>query len=256
MIGRFQTVLVEALWLLPGLALAATLFLPPPKTGDALGLRRFRTIEVSPEYQVAQRFRMNAPGLNAIEIRPAAVGPVSGRFRLTLRDRDARNVERSAEVVAADFVRESRYLFAFDPIADSADHEYQLEIAVAPSDPGRGVALWATRGDRPEGSALRINNAPRWGSLAFQTATPSVSLFRRLLADRDPGGPPRWLAMAGLFGAWVAFRFVLKGVLAAHDPVAAASAVLAANGPSVHAFESVPATTAPDGSAAPHAAVQ
>ena len=255
MTSRLRAVLVEGLWLAPGIALAATLFLPPSKTGDTLGVRRYRTIEVSSEYQIAQRFRMNAPGLHAIEIRPAAVSEVRGHFRLTLRDRDARNVERSADVAAADLVREPRYRFSFDPIADSEDHEYQLEIAVAPSDPGRGVALWATRGERSEGSAMRINNAPRWGSLAFQTATPSMSLYRTLLANRNPDAAPRWLALVGLFGAWIALRFVLTGVLAATDRIPSESTGAAVRPAAALDVASV-STATPDGSAAPHAAIR
>ncbi len=208
---------VQGLWLALGIVMAVVLAMPPEKTGQGLGLRRFLTVEVSREYPIAQRFRMNAPDLTGIEIRPAAVGPVRGRFRLVLRDRDGRDVERSIEVAAADLVREGRYQSTFAPIGESAGHEFQFEMLVSPSDPGRGVALWASKGGRPEGSALRINNAPRWASLAFQTETPAVSLLRRLVNGGDPSRPPRWLALVGFAASWVALRFVLNGLLAASD---------------------------------------
>ena len=254
--GRRVTV-VDAIWCALGVLLAVGLVLPPSKTGEGLGLRRFRTVDVSGDYWIAQRFRMNAPDLTGVEIRPVAVGPVSGRYRLTIRDRDARNVERSTDVAAADLVRESRYRFRFEPIADSVDHEYQLEIAPAADDPGRGVALWANKGARVEGSALRINNAPRWASLAYQTETPTMSPLRSLLAPGDPERPPRWLALVGLLGSWIALRFVLHGLAAAQDDPDAlrSAAITAPPGPGVDASSS-PSTQSADAPERPQAAIR
>jgi hypothetical protein len=236
-----------------GLMIAAALLAPRPKTGDSLGLRRFQA-EVSERYRVAQRFTMNAPGLDGIAVRAAAIGPVSGSLRLTLRDREESGVERTADVTAADLVREKRYLFRFEPIENSAGREYQLEIAPTPSSPGRGVALWATRGERPPERALWINDVPRWGSLAFQTYTPSVSLLRALLSARDPDRPPRWLALVGLLAAWIALRFVLREVMTAPD--AGADTAAAAEAPGLDDVAGVPAATSRDGLAAPPAAVR
>ena len=255
MTWRRPTALDAAWWAL-GLVVAIALVAPRPKTGDGLGLRRYRTVEVSDEYRVAQRFRMNAPGLHGVDVRAAAVGPVSGSFRLTLRDRDASDVERSIDVSAEDLVREKRYLFRFEPIENSADHEYQLEIAPAPSSPGRGVALWATKGARAPERALRINDVQRWGSLAFQTHTPSVPLLQALLQARDPDRPPQWLALVGLFGAWIALRFVLRGVMAA--PVGLRGPVTPDHETrGIETAAVLPAaTSSPDGLAAPPAAVR
>lgn len=213
-----RVALSDAVWWSAGAALAFMLLMPPHKTGDRLGLRRFVTPEVSSEWRVGQRFRMNAPELNGISIRAVAVGSVSGRFRLTVRDRDARDVERSGYVSAEALVRDDHFTFMFEPIEDSTDHEYQFDIVPAPDMPGRGVALRATKGPRPEGFALRINNAPRWASLAFQTHTPSVSSFRSLIGARDPDRPPRWLALLGLFGVWISMRWVLRAVRRREEP--------------------------------------
>jgi hypothetical protein len=212
---RIRASFADLAWWSLGLLLAAAVFGPPQHVGERLGLRRHLTPQVSDEWRIGQRFRMDAPMLNGVEIRAAAVGPVSGRVRLALQDRDAREVQRSAEVAAAELVREGSYVFRFEPIAKSADHEYQFEIAPAADDPGRGVALWATKGPREEYSALRINNERRWGSLAFQTYTPAVSVFNRLIQADDSARPSAWLALVGLFGGWLALRFVLRAVAAA-----------------------------------------
>jgi hypothetical protein len=153
---------------------------------------------------------------------------VGGRFRLTLRDREAPGVERTTDVAAADLVSGAQYQFQFEPIEDSAGRQYQFEIAPTPSNPGRGVALWATRGDRTPERALRINGVPRWGALAFQTHTPSLSLIRSLLSARDGDRPPQWLVLAGLLGAWIALRYVLRDVMAAPDAVPGAAVPAAA----------------------------
>jgi hypothetical protein len=206
--------LVAAAWGAIGIVVLTTLFLPARSIGDTLGLRRFLTPPLDGRWGTGQRFRMDARDLSGIEIRASAVGPIGGRFRLTLHDREYPN-ERSTEVSAADLVREDRYVFSFDPIHDSRGHEFQLDISPVPADPGRGVALWATKGDRLDrGGGLLINAKPRWASLAFQTHTGAVSMFRALLRGGDADRPPQWLALAGLLGSWIALGFVLKSITA------------------------------------------
>ena len=204
---------VEAAWWLLGAVMLGVLLAPPTKTSDRLGLRRFLTPEVSSEWRVGQRFTMNAPEMDGIEICAAAVGRASGSFRVSVRDLDARDVERSADVSAADLLRDSCYLVRFEPIEDSADHQFQIDIAPSPDRPGRGVALRATKGPRPEQAALRINDVPRWGSLAFQSHTPSRSMFRTLLSANEPERPPRWLALIAFLAAWLSIRFIFHAIV-------------------------------------------
>ncbi len=196
------------LWLVAGVALTAVLLADPLTTGDELGVRRFQTLEVGAAYRIAQRFRMNADGLTAIEIRPSVIAPVHGRFRLLLRDRDFPN-ERVADVTAEELGAGDTYLFSFAPIPDSRGHEFQLEITPVPSDPGRGVAFWATKGNRLDEGGLLINERPRWASLAFQTLTTTSPPIRALMRRPDSDRPPQWLALVGLLGSWVALGFVL-----------------------------------------------
>ena len=193
-----------------GILLAGVLVTSPDLTRDRLGIRRMLTPPVSDEWRIGQRFRMNAPELNAIELQPEAVGPVGGSLRLTLRDRDARESVRVADVKAADLVRDDSYVFRFDVMDDSLDHEYELEIAPSPDDPGYGVAFRATKGERAEDGALRINDVPRWGSLAYRTYTPRVSILNALLMPAGAGRPPRWLGLAAVVGIWISLRFVLR----------------------------------------------
>jgi hypothetical protein len=200
-------------WGAIGIVVLATLFLPARSIGDTLGLRRFLTPPLDGRWGVAQRFRMDARELSAVEIRASAVGPIGGRFRLTLYDREFPN-ERSAEVSAADLVREERYVFRFDPIQDSRGHEFHFDISPAPADPGHGVALWATKGDRLDRGGLLISGKPRWASLAFQTHTRAVSMFRALMRGGDADRPPHRLVLLGLLGSWIALGFVLKSITA------------------------------------------
>ena len=201
---------LDALWVLLGGLLVAVLVEPPDVTGESLGLRRHLTPPVSEEWRVAQRFRMNAPDLNAIELQPETVGPVRGTYLLTVRDRDARGVERITEVKAEDLVRDDSFVYRFETIEDSEGHEFEFEIASVPDDPGSGVALWATKGERAEGAAMRINNEARWGSLAYQAHTPVVSPLRSLLSPGDAARPPRWLGLVGVVGLWLSLRFVFR----------------------------------------------
>jgi hypothetical protein len=203
---------VDAGWCLLGAALLLALVVSPDTVGSAVGLRRFLTPEIGPAWQVAQRFTMDARGLSAIEIRAHRVGEAAGTFVVTLRDRDAPDTVRRTEVPAAELVRGASYTVRFDPIARSQNHEFELAIAPSPADPGRGVALWATKGETDAG-ALRINGAERWASLAFQTHTPSVSLGRSFFRA-EAGRPPRWLGLIALIGQWLALRVVLRALVA------------------------------------------
>lgn len=184
-------------WWAIGALIVAALVVPPGHAGDSLGVRRFLTPEVGRDWRIAQAFRMNAPRLEAIELRASAVGPVSGSLQLRLHD-ESGTVERVAHVRAADLVRGDSYMFGFAPIEESDGRWLRLEVLPSPDAPGRGVALWATKGERLEPPAgLLINDTPRWASLAFQTHVPPVSLLRALVTARDPDRPPRWLARSG-----------------------------------------------------------
>jgi hypothetical protein len=208
-VNRFRLSAPDVMWSLLGVFLLGALFVPPSPVGSSLGLRSFLTPEVNSRWRVAQRFRMDTADLSRIEFQPQAVGPVSGRYRLTLIDRATSN-RRVADVAAADLVRRPRYTFVFDPLADSRGHEFELEIASASStDAGQGVALWATKGNRLDHGSLLINARPRWASLAFRTGPSPDSLFRALMQGGDPDRPPRWLAVVGLLASWVALRFAL-----------------------------------------------
>jgi hypothetical protein len=184
-------------------------------------VRRFLTPEVGGAFRVAQLFLMDDLDLSGVEIRAAAVGPVSGSLLFTLRDIDTGHEVR-AHVAAADLVRAESYVFWFPPIQLSSGHEFRLDVGPSPGTSRSGVAFWATKGARLDYGGLFINDTPRWASLAFQTRTPAVAPIRTIFGARDPGRPPRWLAVIGLAGAWLALRFVLKAVAAsADDPLLA-----------------------------------
>jgi hypothetical protein len=200
------------------------LFVEPTATGQSPGVRRFLTVEVSGQWRLAQRFRMNRPDFSAIEIRPAAVGPVAGRYVLTLRDREAPDIARVGEVAAADLVKDESYTFQFAPIANSAGHEFQFEISPAAAPRGGGIAFWATKGARRDEGALSINDQPRWASLVFQTHTPAVPLIRALLRKDGPDRPPQWLALVGLVAFCLSLRVVLRAVSGAETEIGGAAA--------------------------------
>ena len=204
-------------WWVLGLILGAGLLFGRTPTGDALGVRSFLTPQASSDWMLAQRFRMNANGLSAIEVRATAHGPVGGRYVLTLHDLDAPEVVRTEVIAATDLISTESYVFRFPRIEDSGRHLFHFEIAPVAADPGRGVAFWATKGERLDEGGLIINDQPRWASLAFHTHTSTVSLLRTLLMADDPQRPPQWLALVGLFGSWFALRFVLRAVATPTD---------------------------------------
>jgi len=156
---------------------------------------------------------MNRPELEGVEIRAAAVGPVSGAFRFTLRDGSAGEALRQTEVAAADLVRGQSYVFRFSRIERSRDRPFEITLAPLPENPGRGVALWATKGERVPQGGLTINGTLRWASLAFQTHTPAIYPLRAFFTAGDTERPPRWLVLAGLMGSWISLRFVLRSLV-------------------------------------------
>lgn len=187
------------------------LFAPPDHPGNRLGLRRFQTPEIAADVRIGQSFKMNAPDLNAIDVRPAAIGPVSGSVRLELRDIDISDgpVMRAAEVAAADLVREGLYRFQFAPVKESEDRFYQLDISASPDAPSKGVVMRASRGEGFRDGTLLFNDRARWGDLAFQTHTPTVSTFRQLFGASNLPRSSGVIALAGLFISWLALGVVL-----------------------------------------------
>ena len=115
------------------------------ETGYGLGIRRFVTPEIGPDWRVGELFRTNTGGLRAITVRPALVGTPEGRVRLEVRPLTPHGarVFRSAEVPAAEFARADTYRFEFAPIPDSRGVTYQLDILSSPDAPSRGEScLW------------------------------------------------------------------------------------------------------------------
>jgi hypothetical protein len=133
--------------------------------GDRVGVRRFLTPEIGRAI-VGQRFAMTRPGLDAIELRPVAVGEPRGAIEVVLRVADTEGIARRGSVAAAALARGERYRWQFTPLTDSAGRRYDLELT-APGGPS-GIALWATRGERLEDAALTLNGRERWADLAFQ----------------------------------------------------------------------------------------
>jgi hypothetical protein len=154
---------------LPALYVAGA-FAPRPPAGDTLGSRRFRTPEITAATRIGERFIMNASGLLAIRLRAVAVGPVEGKVRVELRSlEEDGQVIRRADVPAADLVGAETYRFGFPAVADSNGHVYRLDLSSSPDAPSRGVALWATSGERLPSATLLIDGTERQADLAFQT---------------------------------------------------------------------------------------
>jgi hypothetical protein len=197
---------VEHVWWGAAMIGVVTLMMPPPLAGDSLGLRRFLTPSVDARWRIGQTFRMNADGLEGIAFGAQAVGDVGGNVILRLHDRDGKIV-REAQVTAAALVQDETYEYRFAPIEDSNGRWLRLEMVSSADDPARGVALWATKGQRLEpGAGLLINGVPRWASLAFDTRAPRPSPLATLAGSRDASRPPRWLALVGVAALWLAVR--------------------------------------------------
>jgi hypothetical protein len=200
-----------------GIMMMGALLIPPITVGDSLGMRRFLTPEITQTLQVGQRFRMDSDGLSAIEISPAAVDRVAGRFRLTVRAIGQRDTERSIDVAGADLIRHEVYVFRFAPFELSRDRLFEFRIVPASHEPGRGIALWATKGERLEEGGLLINNTLRWASLTFRTATPAGPLLQELLAYGENAFRVRWFVLVLLIGYWVALHVALRTVAQTDD---------------------------------------
>jgi hypothetical protein len=204
-------------WAVAGAALAAMLLLPHATMGDSLGWRRALTPPVTRQMVAAQRFRMDAQGLSAVEFHAVADGPAAGSYQLTLRDRTDPGVTRTSVVPAAILAGARTFVFRFAPIEASAGRDFELEVAPAPANPGRGIALRITRGDRIEHGGLLLNGVPRWASLAFSTHTATKPPMQALLDARTSDRPPGWLAIAALAVGWVALGFALRAPLETDD---------------------------------------
>jgi hypothetical protein len=215
-LGRFTwtpPAIANASWWTLTLVMAVGLLVPGRLVGDGPGLRRFLTPEITGNTRISQTFRMNAWDMDAIEIYPAAVGPLSGTLRLTLTDYTLRKgVVRSADVAAADVARTSSYVFAFEPVERSRDHVFRLDITPSPASGAGGVAFWATKGARLPEAALFINDVERWSDLAFRARAPMSSAFRALVETRDPARPPYGLGLACLIVVWASVRLLLRAV--------------------------------------------
>ena len=129
---------------------------------DGLGLRRFVTPPLSPDLRLAQTFTMTTDGLRAIVVVPVAVDrPVTGRVRLELYDvnDDGRAVRvRGAEAPAGEPIQRGTYRFTFDPILNSRDHMYRMDLV---ADMAGGIAFWATKGERYDRGHLHANGHER-----------------------------------------------------------------------------------------------
>jgi hypothetical protein len=185
---------------------------------DDLGIRRFQTPPLGEDVRLSQTFTMTGDGLHAIELSAAPSGEaVSGGVRFELYDRtleaeDARVPVRSAEVTAADLVKTSSYQFEFAPILDSKDRVYRLDLVSSSEQPARGVAFWATKGERYRHGALMVNNQARWADLAFRTEAPAPSRWRLLMTLRRTNPIRAYAVMAGLVATWVGLGIALRAI--------------------------------------------
>jgi hypothetical protein len=158
---------------------------------------------------------MSMPNLNAVDLQATAIGPLTGRIRLELIDFDMSRVPlvvRRADVDASALARSERYRFEFEPIRDSDDHRFRLDISSSPDAPSSGVAFWATKGKRYANGTLLTNERERWADLAFQTHTPARRTLSALLDGRYMSKASGAIALAGLFVSWLAIGVVLLEV--------------------------------------------
>jgi hypothetical protein len=199
---------------LAGVGMAVALLRPPVALpSDRLGIRWFQ-VPIEPGMTVAQRFAMTADGLHGIEISAAALGKVSGRLRLDLHE-EGSGVVRSMDVPADRLVALPSFRFAFEPIEDSKDAIYRIEITSPESDPPTGVALLATKGRRAAGTLL-INARERWGGLAFTTLAPGAkSAWQRLWewrADSAAGLATGHLVLAAFALYWLVLALLMRSL--------------------------------------------
>ena len=192
--------LANSLWIAVGVVMIWAALDASSTTGDALGIRRFRTPEVRGTVSVAQRFRMRENRLTAVEVYPAVAGPLAGTMRLTLTDLTTARLVRSADVPTADIARDERFVL---PVAvdESMNHWFELTIASSPAEPASGVAFWATKGQRLDDATLLVNGRERWADLAFRTHVSSW------LSGNLPGGDSTWrlrslIAAVAMIALW------------------------------------------------------
>ena len=208
-------------WLIVGVASVAALTTPPVRIpADRLGLRRIQ-VPLQPNMTVSQTFAMTADGLYAIEMAPArGEDAVAGRLRLELHE-EGSDLVRSTEVSAATFMSGSSYRFEFDPIEDSRDAVFRLDLFSSASSPAKGIAVWATKGERSEGTLL-INGRERWADLAFRTFAPGGrSAWRRLLDVASVREHYRGAIVFGLLAAyWGVLGLVLRVLWTSTNEVA------------------------------------
>ena len=158
---------------------------------------------------------MNQANLNGIEIRPAQVGAPAGALHLTLTEVRSGRVVRSAEISAAELVRNRSFLFAVDRVAGSYGQWFELTVASSLHQPAGGVALWTTRGERLKNARFTINGVERWGTLAFRTRTPSTtSLIGRLAESSGAARARQLLILSGLVTVWALVGVILRRVAA------------------------------------------
>ena len=205
-------------WAGLGIVLVYSLTLPiATLPGNGAWLRRFETPEIVPGRVLDQTFTMNRDGLTAIEFALVPVGPPARDISLTLLDVTVAGAER---VVAADAIRvhalgdRQSFGFAFDPIAGSRFHTYQLEVSG--TDGPSGYALVATKGDRYAGGTMGVNDRARWGDLVFQTfvSPPVGSTWTTLWTRRGESGRASGKLILALLGLnWVAVGFLLRAAI-------------------------------------------
>jgi hypothetical protein len=204
--------LASRLWLLLGVALAWGLWYAPPTTGDALGIRRFRTPEITGNTRIAQQFVMHERMLTGVEVRPSVVGEVAGSLHFTFTDLTTEQVIQSMDVSVRDVVKDDWFGIWIGRIDDSREHWFELAIASSSDAPARGVAFWATRGERLDNAMLLINGAERWADLAFRARTPTTSMIDGL--RRPEGRTRRLVVIASLIAGWMLVGGLLRAVAA------------------------------------------
>jgi hypothetical protein len=204
--------LATRVWLLLGAALALGLWYSPPTTGDALGIRRFRTPEIAGSLRIAQQFVMRERMLTGVEVRPGVVGDVAGALRFTFTDLTTEQVIQAVDVSARDVVKDDRFSLWIGRIDDSQGHWFELAISSSTAAPARGVAFWATRGERLDNAMLLINGAERWADLAFRATTPATSMIEGL--GQPEGRTRRLVVMAALIVVWVLVGMLLRTIAA------------------------------------------
>jgi hypothetical protein len=206
-------------WIVGGafVAAAAALSLtsrPVVLPADDPGLRRFQ-VPVTPEMTVSQTFAMTADGLHAVEFQPAAVSDApSGNLTYELTEAGS-GVVRHGSIPVVGALSSSPYTVEFEPIEDSKDAMYRFELLSSPSEPARGIAVWATKGDRYVGGALQINGRDRWADLGFKALAPGArSAWERLVSMQSPppGLSSRGVILAGLAAYILMCGFVLRAV--------------------------------------------